>query len=639
MIRLEDVRSKSLFYSYLSKGVWGRKTMNHFRLVACTYVVAVVFSILSSGQAQERVYHVSTGGDDSNPGTEARPFKTLAKARDMARTMNRNMTQDIVVYLRAGTYQIDQTLLFDDRDSGTNGHNIIYRSYPGEKAFVCGGKRIVGWERESGNVWRAGTDIPDFRQLYVNDVRAVRARGGLLPGAELYGGDGYKTSDVNMATWGNPSDIEFLYDLQWERTICKVHHIVRDGSSAVVTMLQPYFTLARLKGGVHPNIPTYIENARELLDAPGEWYLDKTAHVVYYIPRSGEDVNAAEIIAPVVEKLLELRGSLDAPVHNIQFEGITFCHASWLRPSQIGFVDVQANFAISPQNLIAREGSGVDNLHNEHTKSPSNIVLHAAKSVRFERCTFTQFGSAGVDLEYGSQDNIISGSKFYDLSGSAIQVGDVIDHHPRDARQVVKNNQIVDNYIHNVAAQYTAGVGIFVGYTDGTVIAHNEIRDLPYSGISIGWGWGEEDPGGGGYLQPFYYQEPTQSKNIRCEYNHIHNIMLEHSDGGGIYTLSNMPGSVIRGNLIHDNSGWFGGIYLDEGSGYIEVTENVVYNVTKPMNFNNKVQNRIATCREHDNYFDIKPTDHDFPKAVADKAGLEPEYRDLMGPDQRDHVH
>ena len=614
---------------------------NCFRLVFCAYIAAAVLCVASQGQSQQKAYYVSPGGNDSNPGTEAQPFKTLTKARDTVRTMNKNMTQDIVVYLRAGTYYVDQTLLFDERDSGTNGHNISYRSYPNEKASVCGGKSIIGWERDSGNVWRAKTDIPDFRQLYVNGVRAVRARGGVLPGAELYGGDGYKTSNVNMATWGNQSDIEFIYDLEWERTICKVHHIAEEGSSAVVTMLQPYFTLARLKDGVRPTFPTYIENARELLDAPGEWYFDRTAHVVYYIPRSGEDLNSAEIMAPVVEKLLELRGSLDAPVHNIQFEGITFCQASWLRPSQIGLVDVQANFVISPQNLIAQEGGVVSNLHNENSKSPSNVVLHAAKSIRFERCTFTQFGSGGIDLEYGSQDNIISGCKFHDLSGSAIQVGDVVDHHPRDPREVVKNNQIVNNYIHDVAIQYVAGVGIFAGYTDGTVIAHNEIRNLPYSGISVGWGWGEEDAGGGpdDYYQPFSYKEPTPSRDLRCEYNHIHNVMLERNDGGGIYTIGNMPGSVIRGNVIHDNVGRPGGIYLDEGSGYIEVTGNVVYNVNRAMNYNNRAQNRIATCNEHDNYFDIKRTDHAFPKAVADKAGLEPAYRDLLKPDEREQVH
>jgi hypothetical protein len=614
---------------------------NYSRLGIGALVAAIILSIASPAQSQQTAYYVSPRGNDSNAGTEAQPFKTLTKARDMVRALNKNMAQDIVVYLRGGTYATDQSLVFDARDSGTNGHNIIYKSSPGEKAVISGGQSIAGWERDSGNVWKARTDIPDFRQLYVNGVRAARARGGPLPDAEIYGGDGYKTSDVNMATWGNQSDIEFIYDVVWERDICKVHHIAKGGSGAVVTMLQPYFTLARLKEGVRPTLPSYVENARELLDAPGEWYFDRTAHVVYYIPRAGEDVNSAEIVAPVVEKLLELKGSLDAPVRNIQFEGLTFCQASWLQPSQSGLVDLQANFVMRPQNLIARAGGFIANLHNEYIKSPSNVVLHAAKSIRFERCTFTQLGSGGIDLEYGSQDNIISGNKFYDVSGSAIQVGDVIDHHPRDPREIVKNNQIVNNYIHDVAIQYAAGVGIFGGYTEGTVIAHNEIRNLAYSGISVGWGWGEEDAGGDAdhYYQPFVYKEPTPSRGLRCEYNHIHHVMLERNDGGGIYTIGNMPGSIIRGNVVHDNVGQPGGIYLDEGSGFIEVTGNIVYNVSRAMNYNNRAQNRIATCHEHDNYFDVKRMDRDFPKAVAEKAGLEPAYRDLLKPDEGGQVH
>jgi hypothetical protein len=441
-----------------------------------------------------------------------------------------------------------------------------------------------------------------------------------------------------MAAWGNQGDIEFNYG----GTICKVDHITKEDSRAVVTMLQPYFTLLRIRSGMRPAFPAYVENARELLNTPGQWYLDRAAHVVYYIHGDGEDMSSAEVIAPVVEKLVELRGTLDAPVRNLQFEGITFCHASWLQPSQIGFMNYADNFVLKPYDLVVFGGGTVRPLHNECVKSPSNVVLHAAKSIRFERCIFTQFGSGGIDLEYGSQDNAISGSKFYDLSGSAIQVGDVVDHHPSDAREIVKNNRIENNYIHDVAVQYTAGVGIFTGYTEGTVIAHNEIRRLPFCGISAGWGWGEEDAGGGppGEYQPFFDKEPTPSRDLRCEYNHIHNVMLEVNGGGAIYTLGNMPGSDIRGNHIHDNVNHSGGINLSEGSGYIEVTGNVIYNIEngRLLNLNNRGQNRDATCNVHDNYLGIAPVEFRiFPqaaKAVMDKAGLEPAYRDLLKRDE-----
>ena len=203
---------------------------------------------------------------------------------------------------------------------------------------------------------------------------------------------------------------------------------------------------------------------------------------------------------------------------------------------------------------------------------------------------------------------MIRGCHFHDISGTAIQIGDVLedDHHPDDPRKIVKDNTVANCYIHDVGVEFKGSVGIFVGYTDGTTIAHNEIRDLPYTGVSVGWGWGEEDAGGGAYGQRPFYETPTTAKNNRIELNHIHHVMQELNDGGGIYTLSNQPGTVIRGNHIHDNRGSPGGIYLDEGSGFIEITGNLVYNVRRAMNFNNRAQNRMATCKVHDNLFDVQ---------------------------------
>ena len=189
-------------------------------------------------------------------------------------------------------------------------------------------------------------------------------------------------------------------------------------------------------------------------------------------------------------------------------------------------------------------------------ESPANVVCHTAKAIRFERCTFTKLGAAAIDVECGSQDNAIVGCRFFDISGSAMQIGDVLrdDHHPDDMRKIVKNNSVVNCYIHDCCLDYRDGVGVFAGYTEGTVIAHNEITAMPYSGTSMGWGWGEEDAGGGAeYYMPYKYATPTPAKDNRIEYNHIHGVMSLMDDGGGIYMLGNQPGTIIRGNHIHDN--------------------------------------------------------------------------------------
>jgi hypothetical protein len=610
----------------------------------------------ASAAAVQTTLYVAPGGSDVNPGTEAKPFATVEKARQAVRAINKNMAGDIVVVLCGGVCRLDRTLAFGPEDSGTNGHDVIYRAAPHKLSVLSGGRPITAWQPDAGKRWKARTDLENFRQLYVGGVRAVRARsgklgrdtnagrweflhnpvrGGRLKDAEAVGNKGYRITEVGMADWHNISDIEFCYvgiepGWSWSHSRCKVQSITRDGSRAMVTLLQPYFTHARTKAGVTVKLPDYVENALELLDEPGEWYFDRPAKTVYYIPRPGEDMSTVEVIAPAVETLVDVRGTLDRPVHNIRFEGIVFQHGGWLRPSAIGHCDVQANFTFDPTpgRTELQEGA-LRNPDDENVKSPANVVCHAAKSICFDRCTFTQLGGAGLDIEWGSQDNVVSGCRFCDIAGSAVQIGDVRkdDHHPDDPRKIVKNNSVVNCFIHDCCVEYMSGVGVFAGYTEGTRIAHNEICRLPYSAISVGWGWGQEDAGGGGYHQPYRYPTPTPAGNNRIEHNHLHDLMNPMMDGGGIYTLGNQPGTVIRGNHIHHNTRQPGGIYLDEGSGFIEVTGNLVHDVVTPMNYNNGAQNRRATCKEHDNFFGTNP---DAARPIAAAAGLEAAHRDLL---------
>jgi hypothetical protein len=611
-----------------------------------SWVLAVLIASaglpLTARSAEIQVaFYVAPNGSDDNPGSEAKPFASLEKARQAVRAVNRPMTGDIVVVLRGGTYAIGQTLVFEAADSGSGGHNVIYQAAKGESPVISGGRRITGWQPDEKGRWKATAPIGNFRQLYVGGKRATRAWGKAPKDLTFVGDDGYETAAVEMADWKNPGDIELCYLVIWDHTRCKVQNIKRENNRAVITMLQPHFSHAKAKEGV--NIANtdqvdrvYLENALELLDEPGEWYLDRPAKTVYYMPRPGEDMTKIDVIAPALEKLVELRGTLDRPVHDMRFEGITFAHGGWLLPSEIGFVDLQANFVLDWKKPYHRN-SGLNAVHNEVVKSPSNVVCRAAKSIRFERCTFTKLGSGGLDLEFGSQDNTIVGCAFRDISGSAVQVGDVLkdDHHPDDPRKIVKNNAVVNNDIRDCGVEYWGSVGVFAGYTQGTVIAHNEICSLPYSGISIGWGWGEEDAGGGNpdYQQPFKYDTPTPAKNNRIEYNHIHRAMTKTDDGAAIYTLGNQPGTIIRGNHLHDcknpgsKRGWSQAIYLDEGSGFIEITGNLTHGGLKPMHYNNLAQDRKATCKEHDNLFDGDLGQH---RDVVEKAGLEPEYRYLL---------
>ncbi|MCX7048379.1 MAG: right-handed parallel beta-helix repeat-containing protein [Candidatus Sumerlaeota bacterium] len=610
-------------------------------------------------------FYVAPSGADSNPGTRDKPFRTVEKARDAVRAINKNMKDDSVVELAAGSYPLSRTLAFGAEDSGFGGRRVIYRAAPGTTVTLSGGQRIEGWTPDAGGRFKAPAPLDNFRQLYVNGRRAIRARGPVPSGLKPWGKHeaiirppastqstpstpstpstttskiiigslevtapaGYTAPDARMADWKNPSDIEFGYFNSWTHMICRVQSIARDGAGVVITMAQPGFYLSHRKEGTQAGMPAYIENALELLDEPGEWYFDRAGHVLYYLPRPGENMATAEVIAPALTTLLEVKGSLDNPVHDLRFEGITFAHATWLRPSEFGHPDVQVNFIVNGENMMQRPGRErqCTSVNEECSKSPANIVVDAARAIQFEGCVFTALGGAGIDLQHGASDNVISGCQFRDISGSAIQVGDVMreDHHPTDERRIVKGNQIANNVITRAGVEYQDSVGIFCGYTEGTVIAHNEIFDLPYTGVSVGWGWGETDAGGGNYVTPIIYKTPTVCRNNRIEYNHIHHVMLLRNDGGGVYTLGRQPGTIIRGNHIHDNGpGSPGGIYLDEGSADIEVTGNLVYGVARAMNYNNRAQNRIATCREHDNQFGkLRLTEGVIGKALRCGAG------------------
>ena len=606
------------------------------RLLLALILLAAAFTAAPShAQPPAATYFISPVGDDANSGTAAAPFQTVAHARDAVRAISRTMTADIVVELAAGTYTLAEPLVFTAQDSGANGHRIVYRAAPGARVILSGGRKITGWTRDATGRFTAPCAIPNFRQLYVNGRRATRARGPVPAGLEPWGKleatlkldpgqtadavhqigtlesfaeAGYRSPDPTLAGWKNPSDIEFGYYNSWTHMVCPVDAITRDGDGCIIKLRQPGYFLACRKPGVQAGAPAYIENALELLDEPGEWYLDRPAKTLYYLPLPGEDMATAEVIAPELQTLVHMAGTLDAPVHDIAFEGLTFAYATWLRPSEFGHPDVQACYTEPLTNILQRPEAeqGYAAVNGEFLRSPANVVVDAGRGIRFDSCTFTALGAAGLDLQNGSQDNVVNGCRFEDISANGIQIGDVrtADHHPTDPRNIVRGNQITNSLVTRTGAEFTGSVGIICGYTDGTVIAHNEIANLPYSGVSVGWGWGEPDAGGGGYYSPVVFDTPTTSGNNRIEYNHIHNVMLQRTDGGGIYTLSRQPGTIIRGNYIHDNGpGFPGGIYLDEGSADIEVTGNVVAAVGRTMNYNNYAQNRIASCKEHDNFF------------------------------------
>jgi hypothetical protein len=631
---------------------------------------------------QSTTLYVSPAGDDKNPATKEKPIRSLSHARDLVRQLSQKMTGDVTVYLSGGIYRLAEPLTLEARDSGTNGHNIVYAAVGDERPVISGGVQLTGWKQVDAtkNLWSAPApaEVKDTRQFYVNGVRAQRAR-GLLPVSLTETSTGYTASSAMMAKWRNPSDIEFVYTGgnplwsegsyglgPWTEPRCPVAGI----EGTTITMAQPCWDNSTkrvmLPSGQRPaNLvgpasvgkqPAYIENAFELLGTPGQWYFDRKAKVIYYVPRPGEDLKKADVEVPVLEKLISAHGTKDAPVHNIVFSHLQFSYATWLTPNTgDGFSEIQANVTITGKDGYATQGlcKLVPNgtcPYGAWTKIPGNVSFLYDHDIQFLNDAFAHLGAAGLDLGNGSQSDLVQGCVFTDISGNGLELGDV-DLPLATGGEITSDNQILNNHLYEIAIEYHGGVAIYVGYAQRTTIKHQQIDHVPYTAVSFGWGgWPDKIRQAG---QANFSQKNAFGHSL------IFNHMLLLADGGAIYTqgltgprLS--EGEKIYGTVIHDQFGSGHGIYTDNGSCNITIDHNVILNT----NFDN-------WGGKHGDYYDGKdgktfdPLDVEgnywqqgtqdtaeknvavndnhiinavsqAPASIVEKAGLQPEYKDLL---------
>lgn len=508
-------------------------------------------------------FYVSPEGDDNNPGTEPLPFRTLAKAQEAVRGMNVDMTGDIIVYLREGTYTLQSTWNLNEEDSGSNGYVVRWSAYPGEHPVISGGRKITGWTLydSAKGIYKAdgGMDFAS-RQLFINGVRATRARSeaGLTNAVKT--ATGYTSGDVQLAVYARPQDLEFVYMEQWTNPRAGVASVTQDNGKAVIAMDEPGWTAVTNKGGTSATYPVYYENAYELLDREGEWYWNAGTGEIFYKPHFWEDMQTVAAVAPVVEELVNIKGSsVDHQVSQITFTGLTFADTTWMRPStNLGHSDAQNNHLRYPGTPDSLPQAAVNVEH--------------AQEISFERNVFTRLGITGLKLVNGVQNSLIRGNTFYDISGSAISVGDpytaAANANPTDPRMQMRNDDVLNNYIHDIGVDYMSAAAISAGFPLNMDISYNEIFNIPYSGLHIGYGWGN--------------RFPNVLRNMKIEHNFIHDLLGKGIyDGGAIYTLGNSGGSADQYNLISENyirnqMNDYGALYTDEGSTFWKLDRNVV---------------------------------------------------------------
>jgi hypothetical protein len=547
-----------------------------------------LLSLAAATDAQAVTFDVSPQGSDANPGTKAQPFRTLDRARVAARAVPRPLHADVVVRVHGGTYRLSAPLRLRAADSGGNGHDVVYRAAPGAHPLISGGRRITGWTLfdRAKRIYRARAPKLTTRQLYVNGVRAPRASSTDDPAGFTKTATGYTSTALNLSRWRNPGDIEVLSNWRWKSFRCPVASI----SGQQITMAQPCWHNANVFfGPVAMGLPTRIENAYELLDEPGEWYLDRTAGWLYYKPKAGQHLAKADVEAAAQQVLVDGRGTLEHPVSHVRFEGLGFAYATWMGVSgNEGYADDQTGFHVT----------GADQPTTfEHaeftTRTPGNLRFAYAQDITIRGGSFRHMGAVAVDFATGSQGNTIAANRFDDISAAAIQVGgvDVVDHHPSRPGEVTRDNRIADNTITRTAQEFFDAAAVWLGYTTRSTVDHNTLSDLPYTGISIGWGWGMTDPGrfpgctGCPYEDWKTYTTPTTSLGNRITDNTVTDFLQVLYDGGGIYSLSQQgtslaDGEVISGNVVSGKAAGHGGnaLYTDGGSRYVTLTGNAAFN-------------------------------------------------------------
>ncbi len=554
------------------------------RLRIFAFPLAAILALTCAASAGE--IHVSPRGDDAHPGTKDKPLRTLARARDLARGQQGETT----VWLQAGVYRLEEPLRFDPRDSAKDGASLTYAAAPGAQVVISGGQPIAGWRQEGellvADVAKATGETGSFRELFIGGERRPRARHpntGYFR-VEQAGPDNrtsftFREGDVKPLAAPHEAEVVFLHD--WSTSRVRIQEI--DEKNRVMRFANPigpgapHYAISHFE----PNPRYFLENAREYLDAPGEWFLDAAAGKLYYRPHEGETADNLQAIAPRLDNLVTVQGDAASgqPVRGLRFRGLTFAHCRWDTPRG-GYAAGQATFHEDRDSGAKNPLRGL---------VPGAVRLELAENCALEDCRLEHLGGAGVSLGRQCHENHLTRCTLSDIAGNGVMIGETFTRKTADGtEQVCRGNQVTDCVIEHCGALYYGAVGVWIGIAQNTTIAHNDIRHLPYTGVSVGWQWNPT---------------PTGCRENAVRDNHIHHVMQVLSDGGGIYTLGNQPGTVLAGNRIHDvplNAGRAesNGMFIDEGSSLITIENNTIYNIDRsPIRFHRAERDTVRNNR------------------------------------------
>ncbi len=534
--------------------------------------------------------YVSVNGNDAGDGSKTSPFRTLEKAKEAVRSLDKSKG-DIVVEIADGFYQVEDTIKFTSKDSGNDKCTIYYRAAKGAKPVISGGSKITSkWEKADEVNW-LGDGLTAYktplvrneklRAIYVNGERAEMTSRKITP----VGSAGSMSITKGQADWAwnsrtglaeatvfsagsipadtiNQQNIEMDSSSRWARQIVCVDELVQESDGKVDAYLQmPYGALAQNLGwgtAYSAGTENTVWNVFEWLSSPGQFYFDEEGSMLYYIPKEGEDINTAEVVVPEVDTIIDMTGDkpLDSYVQNIVFDGITFAYSDW----NLYELDGSHGYA-SVQGSIVLKAFASDNQHDDIYRSydvpAAAIHLTSARNVKFINGEIRHTGNLGIHIENDVNDIDVTGNYIGKTSGAGIVVGhpthvyenDGPEHQVRESNagpdkekfpegteSVPKNITLSNNYLLENCYFFSGHSPITTFYTYNLQVLHNFVYKCSYSGMSIGWGWCNFDGYNGSDSQlPGY--PTTTSRNNHVNYNRVEEICSLLQDAGGIYTL------------------------------------------------------------------------------------------------------
>lgn len=572
-----------------------------FMIMLCGMVTFTELPANAAEVAPQAVYYVSPSGSDSNAGTIDAPFQTIAKARDVVRTINKNMTGDIYVYLRGGDYRLTSTISFGPEDSGTNGFRIFYKAYQNETPVLNGSTKVTGWTKYNDNIYKAQLNrSTKLRYLFVNDKRAqmtkktVKGQGGygtyyITKGQADWAwtsgsnSDGvkYSTNDVPEIA-SNKDDLEIVNGTTWNENIVCTRDVITDGSSRVLLLQQPYGSIAQLPGwgaAFTTNSTHTIYNAFEFLNTPGQFYFNKTTKTLYYYPRSGENMETADVEAPFVEKLIDISGkSNSVRVKNITFEGITFANTDW-NLIKVGNSYGRTTCQSADAFIAYYNGNWHDTKYTLLDTYPGIISLTSTDSIDFTSNVIKHSGSDGITMVNDVNNSKLIGNYIYDITASGITLGHPQHVYLGDGGEhqkyapgiegICTNNLINNNMLWDcsTAPGFGGCAGITAFFVNKMICTQNTVHTTGYNGITLGWGWCN-------------FKDSNTCKDNVINNNRIYNALNRLHDSGAIYTIGQMPYTTINENYVkgipNNSSGPTYGLHNDEGTAYVTENDNVL---------------------------------------------------------------